>query len=432
MRRFSLSLIVGLLFSGSAFADAIQDIQKLNDNGSYSEAYDLAQTLLDQYEGDPGFDLQYGVAAIENGKVSEGVFALERVLFLDPKNALAKLELARGYFLLGQFEKSKSLFNKVKSSNPPPAVLARIEQFLSQIDKKTTVPPTKFSGFAELWAGHDSNINSGPGGQTNVVTLSDNALGRGDQYNQVRINGSIDHSYSPTNSLRFSANADLRYYHTEPEQDYKNLTLTGSHLWKLENQQFHIGGTVQHYQLNLEDYRTLLGFNGSWSKQLSNRSVLKSFASLNNLTYDQLSWKDSTQITAGVNYLYAGKGNWQPLYFLGAFVGDESPKVEGILANGQVDRIFFGGNAGIQFTPFSDLRITPAITYQGSRFQGEDWIYNKKRDDDFITFNLNMEWAFHPAWALLANYSFTDVSSNIELYEYDRQQVMFGLRYSFQ
>jgi opacity protein-like surface antigen len=43
-----------------------------------------------------------------------------------------------------------------------------------------------------------------------------------------------------------------------------------------------------------------------------------------------------------------------------------------------------------------------------------------------------MEWTVAPSWTVLANYSFTDIGSNIELYEYDRQQAMLGLRYNFQ
>lgn len=432
MKRVSIGLLTGLFFSAWVSAGITESIKSLNDQGKFAEAYKLAQNQLDSFEGDPKFDLQYGVAAIDSGHISEGIFALERVVFLEPNNALAKLELARAYFLLKQFDKSRTLFNQVKAANPPPVVMARINQFLEQITNKTTIPPTKFSGFAELWAGYDDNINSGPGGQTQVVTLSDSALGRGDQFNQIRLNGSVEHAYSPQESLLFSANADFRYYHTEPEQNYKSFTVNGSHLWKRDSEQYQLGFTTQNYQIDRENYRTLIGMNGVWSKQLTPNSVLKSFAGVNSLNYASLTWKDATQINLGTNYLYAGSGKWQPLYFVGGFLGDESPKVDGVLAAGQVDRLFFGANAGVQLTPYQDVTFTPSVTYQGSRFEGNDWIYNIKRKDDFYMLNLNLEWVMHPSWSLLANYSFTDVNSNIEIYEYDRQQIMFGLRYNFQ
>lgn len=428
MSKKSLAFLSLFCVSAWASADITQQIQSLNDQGRFNEAYQLAESELEALEGEPAFDMQYGIAAIDSGQVSEGVFALERVTFLEPNNALAKLELARGYFLLGQFTKSKALFKKVQETQPPAPVQARIQQYLAQIEKKTTVPPTKFSGFAEFWAGYDSNINSGPDGP--MAFLSDDALGRGDQYNQVRLHGSVEHAYSPTNSLLFTANADLRYYHTEPEQDYRNLTLAGKHLWKLDDQQYYLGATVQDYQLDKQAYRTLVGVNGGWSKQLSRNSVLKTFAGINSLSYDQSSWKNSTQINAGANYLYAGSGGWQPLYFVGGFIGDESPEVKDVLSEALVDRYFYGGNIGVQLTPMADLTVTPILTYQASRYEGDSWFLERKKDDLYIL-NLNMEWVMQKSWTLLANYSYTDADSNIEIYDYERQQIMLGLRYNF-
>ncbi len=432
-RRLSGYLTIGLLcLPLTVEANATSELSDLIEQGKYKQAYQLSLRHLADLEGDPAFDLQYGIAAIDSGEISEGVFALERVRFLEPQNALATLELARGYYLLEQFEKAKLLFEQVRKLNPPIEVQVRIQKFLALMDKKTTVPPTKFNSFVELWAGYDSNINSGPGGQTNIVTLSDNALGRGDPYYQLRAGANIDHAYRPDKSLTFGVNADLRYYDTESEQDYKNISFNGGHLWKADTEQYLINFMFQQYQLANEDYRTLIGVNGVWSKQLSTHSLVKAFVGMNNLNYQTQTWKDANQFNVGANYLFAGEGSWSPLYFAGGFVGSEDPKVSGVLANGQVDRIFYGGNLGVQLTPLKDLTFTPALTYQVSDYQGEDWIYNIKRKDDFAMLNFNLEWVLQPAWTLLANYSFTKANSNIELYDYDRQQVMLGVRYNFQ
>ena len=432
-RRLSEYLVVGLFsLPLSVMADVNGEISALIEQGKSKEAYQLSLQHLAESEGDPAFDLQYGTAAIDSGKVGEGVFALERVNFLQPGNALGVLELARGYFLLEQFEKAKRLFEQVLTLNPPASVLTRIQQYLSLIDSKTSIPPTKFNSFVELWAGYDSNINSGPGGQTNLVTLSANALGKGDPYRQIRAGASIDHAYRTDRSLLFGVNADLRYYDTENEQDYKNISFNGGHLWKAESEQYLLNFTLQRYQLNNDDYRTLHGVNGVWSKQLSSNSLMKVFAGVNDLSYDTQAWKDAKQINVGANYLLAGEGRWNPLYFAGGFVGVENPETSGILANGQVDRLFYGGNVGVQLTPIKNVTLTPALTYQASDYQGVDWLYSLKRKDDFAMFNMNLEWVFRPSWTLLANYSFTKASSNIELYDYDRQQVMLGMRYNFQ
>ncbi|WP_415903079.1 surface lipoprotein assembly modifier [Neptuniibacter sp. QD29_5] len=432
MSKLYKYLAAGLYcLSSFVVADTVTDLKNLVDQGKYDQAYQLALTHLDGLEGDPAFDMQYGVAAIDSKRVSEGVFALERVIFLEPNNSLAKLELARGYYLLNQFEKAKQLFLQVKKVNPPTAVANRIDQYLSLIDKKTTVPPTKFTSFVEVWAGYDSNLNAGPDDQTNVVILSNDALGKDDQFNQVRLGSFIEHAYSPDNTLLFGAQADMRFYHTEDEQDYNNISLNAGHLWKMDDQQFQINFSFQKYLLDRKQYRDMFSVNGQWSKQVSPNSVAKFFVGANSLVYDESDWKDALQLNAGVNYLYAGTGAWNPLYFVGGFIGNETPDESNILSDGQVDRVFWGGNVGVQLSPLKNLKFTPSITYQDSEYAGNDWIYGVKRHDKYMLANLNVEWIIGSSWVVLGNYSFTKSDSNIELYEYDRQQVMLGMRYNF-
>lgn len=431
-KKLPVCLIVfSLGFSTVAMANTA-DVKTLVDQKKFQKAYELAVEHLDQLEGDPEFDLQYAIAAIDSGHLSEGIFALDRVLLLEPGHPVAKLELARAYFMLGQFEKSQFLFEEVQKQDPPKNVAMRIAQFLALIEQKTSIPPTRFSSFIELWTGYDSNINSGPGNQTTLVTLTDNALGRGDQYAQVKLGASVDHQYSADGGLNFSFNADLRYYDTESEQDYRNITVSGGHTWYAEDEQYLVNFIAQQYSLDYEDYRDLVGLNLGWNKQLSQNMVIRSFLGVNQLTYDDASWKDATQISGGFNLLYGGQGSWNPIYFAGLFVGDEEPDTPGILADGQVDRRFLGGNVGVQLSPLKNVTVTPALTFQTSKYQGDDWIYSIKRKDDFTLFNLNVSWDVAESWVVLANYSYTEADSNIELYEYDRQQIMLGLRYNFQ
>ena len=431
LRPIPVSILGCFLLSTSySFAD-VGEIQVLLDSDKAEQAYVLANTYLEEFEGDPAFDFSYGVAAIDSGNPSEGVFALERVLLIEPDNHLATLELARGYFFLEQYDLAHQLFTDVLTLNPPALVQARIHSYLNQIIQRTQVAETRFKGFLELWAGYDSNINSGPDTEPNVVILSNDALSQSDQYNQVRVSGSVDHAYAESGSLFFSGGVDMRYYHTEREQDYKNFNLAGGHRWNAGQQQYQLGFSVQKYILDGENYRDLLGVNFGWNKQLNSHSILRTSLSINDLTYDQSPYKDSTQVTLSSNYLYAGSSSWNPIWFAGVFVGDESPETDGVLANAEVDRKFYGMSAGVQLSPSANLTMTPSIVYQASRYRGDDWIYNVKRSDDYSALNLNAEWGLQKNWTLMMNYNYAVADSNIELYKYDRQQVMFGLRYNF-
>ncbi|WP_428034552.1 surface lipoprotein assembly modifier [Amphritea sp.] len=426
--------VVTTLFCTDSYASAsgAELIKELLDAGRFNEAYDLSMSYLQRYEGNPEFDFQYGVAAIDSGNVSEGVFALERVAFSDPQNPLVRLELARGYYLLQQTDKARQLFEQVLLLDPPDNVRIRIAQYLDLIAKKQSLPATHVKSFVELWRGYDSNINTGPESQTNLVTLTSDALGRGNQFNRLRMGATVEHQYAAERKLDFSLNGDLRRYDDEMAQDYTTLSVSGGHTWIDNQSRYRLGADLQHFSRDGESYRDLLGVNGSWSYSPDKASQLRLYGGVNLLDYADDNWKDATQYHLGGNYLWMGTGRWSPLWFAGLFAGQETPDTAGVLADAQVDRFFWGASMGVQLEPMADLSLVPVVTYQSSHYKGDDWLYGLRREDDFVILNINLEWAVEKNWTVLANFSSNHADSNIELYEYDRQQGMLGLRYSFE
>ncbi|MGH1462368.1 MAG: surface lipoprotein assembly modifier [Neptuniibacter sp.] len=428
-----LSQIVALLlFITLPVKAEVKQLNELVQQQKFADAYALANQMIDEYEGIPEFDLHYAVAAIETGNYSEGMFALERILLVDPNNYQAQLELARGYYLMGQHERSKLLFQSVLATNPPAKVQQRINYFLALIDEKTTVAQTIYKSFIELNVGHDSNINSAPDDQLTVVTLSQDALEQSDNYSQFRYYGKVRHRYQKDRELFVDLNANSRFYASEDQQNFDNFALSAGHLWLTGKGYFSVSANAQKYRIDNDQYRNLAGVRAAWSRQLSKQSVVKAYAALNKLTYETNTWKDSKLSSLGITYLYGASGNWQPLYFLSVFVGSESPDEHGVLSNAEVDRDIYGGNLGVQVKPLSSLLMTGSLTYQASDFEGNDWIYGIARKDDYLSASLSAEWQFAQSWTLLGSYRYADVDSNIELYEYNRQQVQLGLRYSFQ
>ena len=98
----------------------LQHLQSLFASYKRQAAYDYATQFVKQMEGDPYFDYFYGVSAIDTGHASQGVFALERVLLFHPKDHVVRLELARGYFILEEYARSRQEFEKVLAINRRP------------------------------------------------------------------------------------------------------------------------------------------------------------------------------------------------------------------------------------------------------------------------------------------------------------------------
>src|SRR4029079_813601 len=128
--------------------------------GDSKAAYELAKKNSDQL-GDPAFDFYFGVAAIDSGHAGEGVLALERYVVNFPDNHNARLELARGYFVMGDNQRARDELDNVRRPNPPPAVTANIERLMDARRSRESTYRTTGGVFLEGGFGYDSNVNGG-------------------------------------------------------------------------------------------------------------------------------------------------------------------------------------------------------------------------------------------------------------------------------
>jgi hypothetical protein len=148
-----------MLSAGSALADVADEIKALIEQGKPKEAYELSLKHQDQL-GEVRFDYAFGVAAIDSGRVSLGVLSLERVLLANPGDDLVRLELARGYFNLGEYQRAKDEFEEVKSHKPPAGVVNTINIYLDLIKDKEKKLWVNGSVYAEFGIGFNSNVNT--------------------------------------------------------------------------------------------------------------------------------------------------------------------------------------------------------------------------------------------------------------------------------
>src|SRR5437660_10796565 len=129
-RLFAVACAAALVVcSGAARAAPVDELRALLEQGKSAEAYALGRRHPEEL-GKPDFDFYYGIAAVDSGHAGEGVLALERYVVQYPENDRARLELARGYFVLGELVRAREEFESVLLTDPPPAVRAPIERVM--------------------------------------------------------------------------------------------------------------------------------------------------------------------------------------------------------------------------------------------------------------------------------------------------------------
>src|SRR2546427_9945645 len=101
-----------VLLQSLAFADQITDRARLLlQQKNPQAAYRLLDPLESQRAGDPEYDYLLGIAALDSGERERAVFALERVLAVNPKHAQPRPEIPRPYFEMGVHENAQTQFD---------------------------------------------------------------------------------------------------------------------------------------------------------------------------------------------------------------------------------------------------------------------------------------------------------------------------------
>jgi len=131
-----LALCIFLAAPVFAADELVLKAKKYMDENNPQAAYDLLVPLQSERAGDPEYDYLLGVAALGIGHNTEAVFALERVLAVQPNSAPARAQIARAYFALKETDTAKREFENVKKQDVPPEVRTTIDRYLHRKAQK--------------------------------------------------------------------------------------------------------------------------------------------------------------------------------------------------------------------------------------------------------------------------------------------------------
>ncbi|MDB5808241.1 MAG: hypothetical protein JWN94_363 [Betaproteobacteria bacterium] len=415
------------------YAGPADDLKALIDRGSAVEAYNLG-VQTPELLGQPPFDFYFGVAAIDSGHAGEGVLALERYVINYPDNVIARVELARGYFVLGEDARAREEFERVTKSKPPVSVQTNIDRFLDAIRSRESRYTTTAGFYLEAGYGYDSNVSGGVS-NSNItlpifgsVVVNQSGVKAGSSFNWLAAGGQVSKPIAPGVAVFASGQVDGKYNNANQQFDQNNVAV-GAGLTYLQNKNLY-RATLSHSEVAVDDtrFRNVASISAEWHRQLDELQTISPFIQYAQLRYTANNQpRDADFYTAGLGYRKTFIGNWQPLLTANINGGEEHD----IRNRSDLGRDLYGGRLGFSVTPFPKWAISVGGTYQHSRYQGPDALLLTVRKDDYYAADGTVSYSYTRDLSVRLELLSSKNNSNLDLYAYRRDMATLKVRYDF-
>jgi len=421
------------LFQSIAVADEITDralalIQQKNPQA----AYRLLQPLESERAGNPEYDYLLGISALDSGERERAVFALERVLAVNPNHALARAEIARAYFEMGEKVNARREFQNVRATNPPEPVKETIDRYLSALGAS----PTQLSGFLEIGFGWDSNVNSAtPNNQIAipslggiVVDIDPSGVKKSDSF--ITAGGGLNYVYGFSPEWAVVAGIAASGKFNTHENEFNTGTVDGNLglRWSRGKETITAGYQGQDFRVDKEDFRRSTGVVAQWQHSYSESSQVSLFLQAADLEYPGQSIQDARRTIGGVAFGYGWDTPGKPVVFGSLYGGSEKEKAEDMAQLGYKP---IGGRLGGQVSVASNAVLFGLLSYERRAYGGVDLAELVTRRDNQVDLRLGMNYLLRPSWLLVPQVAYTNNHSNVPLNEYDRTVASLILRKMF-
>jgi hypothetical protein len=425
--------ILLLAAASAANAAPADDIKALIEKGNSAAAYALGKQSPQEL-GNPVFDFYFGVAAVDSGHSGEGVLALERYIINFPGNLQARLELARGYFVLGEDLRAKEEFSDILKANPPSDVVANIDRYLDAIRARESTYRTTSGVFVEFGGGYDTNINGGVSGSNislpnfGLVTVAPAGVRIDRAFSQLTAGASVSVPLAPGVAVYGSFSGDYKLYSGDREFDQGNLGAAGGVSYLSEKNLYRATVSLNSLDVDYNRYRNISALTGEWIHQLDELQGISGSLQYANLDYTGSNdIRDAKLYGIGIGYRKAFINAWSPLLTVNGGYSVENNTA----GRDDLGRDIYALRVAVSASPAPRWSVGGGLGAQMSRYSAQDTLLLTTRRDHYLSLDGALSYAVNRQLSLRGELLLSANYSNIELYEYRRDVIAFKVRYEF-
>lgn len=434
--QFFLALLVSFSCVASYADESVMSRAKsLYDANKSVEAYQLLRLHADEFAGSLQYDYLLGQVAIDAGEPLQAIFALERVLDQKPDFAPARAEMARAYFIIGENEAAKAAFKQAKKAEMPAGSQKLIESYLSTIDERILGGISDSSFYISAGLGYDSNVNSATSTSqvavpTGTLILSSTSLETDSSVGLLQGGGRFSHAVKK--NINVYGSADLTMNEAFDENEFSTQIadgVIGLHFLQGQNQ-YRVSLAGQVFALDGSANRNLLGVNSQWQRTIDATNQFTLFGQYAALRYPEAGRLDVNQLSVGATWLHVFASGYHPIVYLTGYYGDEAEQTD-IADSEYVGREYFGLRAGLRFKTSARLLWSGVLTYQKSEHGGENTLFARIREDDYVNVIIGADYLVNDGWSLRPEITYSKNDSNLEVNNYDRLRALITARKEF-
>lgn len=434
--RLALLLACALTAVQAQAADElIRQGAELVRTGQGKAAYALLEPQEEARAGDKDFDLLFGIAALDVGQNTRAIFALERVLAVDPNNVRARAEIARAYLGVGETQAAKTEFQNAKQLGVPADVAPTIDRFLSAVERIENEGKPTVRAFIEGTLGYDTNVNAAPArGEVaipafgNVLfTLSDKSKAKEDWFGSV--GGGVNFTYPVDKQLAIvgGVSGSQRWNMHVSSADLLNADASLGAAYTEGRNVYSFNLQYNTLLVDSDRFRNALGFSAQVQHNLDARNQISAFAQYSDLSYIGQPTRDADRWVAGAGYAHAwrdGLIGYGSLYSVTERVHSEA-------VSPYLSLDGYGARVGGQLRLNEKTVLFSSLAYETRRGKAIDPTFLTSRNDDQWIANVSVSYDLKKNLKLTGQYSYIDQRSNIEIYAYDRNMLSLTLRQDF-
>jgi len=424
--------------AGAASDPLLSQALSLINTQEYKQAYALLEPLESERAGDIEYDYLLGVAAVESGNVTRGVFALERVLAINPNHTAARTQIAKAHFQLGEIDTSKAEFNNLLSQSPGHETADAINRFMSAIDKALGLTTT-FGAYLDIGYGFDSNINSAtssnsvsislfPGTPLVDIPLTGAAQEQSSKYISLAGGASFRHPLTKDLAVFGSVNGLTRTNWNEGQFDPSIMDYNLGLTYKKHIDMFTVGLQGNTYDLDGDRFRRSYGMLGQWQRDVDDKNQVSVYGHYSKLSYPDSDVRDADRYIIGAGWAHVFAGDKTPVVFFGPYIGKENTEDSSFdfLSNS-----IYGIRAGGQLSMSPKLVAYAGASYEYRDYDEQDPIFSETRRDNQYDFNVGLRYLPGYKWTIRPQLSYLKNNSNTTVFDFDRAVLSINFRKDF-